>query len=216
MKTKETDQERYIRMHQLEINLYEQDIFHIIGIDEVGRGPLAGDVVVAGVILDPNKPIYGLNDSKKISKKKIPLLAEEIKKNCLAYKISPIKVKDIDQLGINGAITKGVNEVIKYFLEKKIMDYILIDYMKIDLKYPHLILKKGDATSNSIAAASIIAKNYRDEELKELSKKYPYYGWENNAGYGTKQHRESIEKYGIVEGIHRKSFEPIKSKIKEK
>ncbi len=203
------------------MNRYEEESYldgdkFILGIDEVGRGPLAGDVTVAGVILDKDKKILGLNDSKKLTKKKREELSEKIKKNCIDYEIVSLPATKVDEIGISNAIREAVYILIKKISERIQIDKILIDYMKIDLSIKHEILKKGDENSNSIAAASIVAKVYRDDLLAKLDSMYPEYGFSTNAGYGTKKHIEAIKKIGIIKGVHRETFEPIKSFIKEK
>ncbi len=202
------------------MNRYEEEAYleghnFILGIDEVGRGPIAGEVTVAGVILDKKKKIIGLNDSKKLSKKKRQELSLEIKKKCLDYEIVSLSADKVDEIGISNAIREAVYELINNLSKRIKIDKILIDYMKIDLSINHLILKKGDANSNSIAAASIIAKVHRDGLLEKLDTLYPEYGFASHVGYGTKKHIEAIKKLGIIEGVHRKTFEPIKTFIKE-
>lgn len=207
--------EQYEKLNKHENELYKKGYFNILGIDEVGRGPLAGDVVIAGVILDPNVPIYNLNDSKKLTENKRNTLSEEIIKKAKCYSIVSVPVNIIIEKGINYAIIYGVNKIIENISFQVNIDFILIDYMKIDLELEHLILKKGDSISNSIAAASIIAKVYRDRKMIELKDKYPNYLFEKHKGYGTKKHIEAIKEYGIIKGLHRENFEPIKSFLKE-
>ncbi len=202
------------------MNRYEEEAYlegdnFILGIDEVGRGPIAGEVTVAGVILNKENKILGLNDSKKLSKSKREELSIKIKEKCLDYEIVSLSAKEVDELGISNAIRKAVYILIDNLSKRIKIDKILIDYMKIDLDIKHLILKKGDANSNSIAAASIIAKVHRDHLLEKIALKYPEYGFENHVGYGTKKHIEAIKELGIIKGVHRESFEPIKSFIKE-
>ncbi len=202
---KESSEERYARMQIKENELQIQGYENIAGVDEVGRGPLAGPVVVAAVILD--KPIYGLNDSKKISKKNIKILADEIKKNAKSYAIVEISVKMIDKYGIRASVLKAMRRAV-YKLDLK-PDYVLSDYEKIAIRIPNEAIVKGDANVNAIAAASIIAKDYRDQKMIKLAKKYPGYDLENNVGYGTKKHLDGLQLYGYVENVHRKSFKPI-------
>lgn len=207
-------------MNKENMNFFEEEAYKegksfILGIDEVGRGPLAGDVTVAGVILDKDNLIKGLNDSKKLSEKKRNLLAKEIKEKAVIYDIVSIDAPTIDEIGISNAIRKAVYILIDNISKKVKIDKILIDYMKIELEIEHEILKKGDSRSNSIAAASIIAKVNRDAKMVEISSKYADYGFDKNKGYGTKTHIEAIKKYGIIKGIHRISFEPIKTFLKE-
>lgn len=200
---------KYIQMNRYEDEYHKLGYNNIIGIDEVGRGPLAGSVVVAGVVLD--KPIYGLDDSKKLSHKKIEELAKIIKQEAIAYKIVEVRATTIEKIGIKKAVLKSMQRVVNE-IECEV-DFALIDFEKPKLKIDSLSMKKGDSNSNSIAAASIIAKDFRDRKMIKLSKKYPNYGFETNVGYGTKKHLEAIEKYGIIKGVHRRNFEPIKSKV---
>ncbi len=213
MKTNLNDQ--YKLLNQYENEASSNGYKFVLGIDEVGRGPLAGPVVIAGVVLDPQVDILGLYDSKKISELKREELSIKIKEMCLHYEIVQIDATTIDNIGISNCIRRGVDEIIKRFINLKMVDYVLIDYMKIEVDLPHKILKKGDQISNSIAAASIIAKVYRDQQMKELVLKHPNYDFEKHKGYGTKKHIENIITYGVIKGIHRVSFEPIKSKIKK-
>jgi ribonuclease HII len=186
---------------------------NIIGIDEAGRGPLAGPVVVAGVFLENiGEWASELNDSKKLSLKKRNELYHLIKNNSI-YEISVISPKVIDELNILQATKKGMLEVAKSILKRKNnINVVLIDgNQKIDCrKIPQITIVKGDSLSKSIAAASILAKVTRDEIMLNYSKKYPQYGFENHKGYPTKKHILAIKKYGITD-IHRKTFKPIKN-----
>lgn len=181
----------------------------IAGVDEVGRGPLAGPVTVAAVILNPKKPIYGLKDSKKLSSKKIEELSNQIKQDALAYAIVSATPSTIDKIGISVAIHKCMRTAIRKLSITP--DYVLIDheYLKFN-KIESKAITKGDDNSNSIAAASIIAKHARDTKMEKLGIKYPEYGFENHVGYGTKHHRETIEKLGPIPNVHRYSFKPIR------
>ncbi len=203
---KETNQERFIRMNFEEETLNEQGYKFVAGVDEVGRGPLAGPAVVAAVILG-TEPIYGLNDSKKISKKQMPVLAAEIKKKAVSYAIKEITVHSIDKYGIRNAILKGMQEVVRKLDVKA--DYVLVDYEQINTRIPSHAITKGDANVNCIAAASIIAKDYRDQKMIKLSKKYPEYDLDKNVGYGTKAHIAALNEHGYIRGIHRTSFKPV-------
>ncbi len=208
---KETINERFVRMNKEEESLRKDGYINIAGVDEVGRGPIAGPAVVAAVILD--RPIYGLNDSKKLSKKKIKELALQIKKEAKAYAIKEISIGTIDKYGIRNAILKGMQEVLRKLEIKP--DFVLVDYEKISIRTKSKAITKGDANVNAIAAASIIAKDYRDQKMINLAKKYPGYDLENNVGYGTKKHLLGLEIFGYEEKIHRKSFKPISLMIKE-
>lgn len=186
---------------------------NIIGLDEVGRGCGAGPMVVVGVILDPNFFDKRIKDSKLI--KSIELrkeLKQLILNNCLYFQIEIINSDVVDQYGpkqssING-MTKIANELIGHY------DLCLTDYEKIsNLDKPQMNLVKGDSTSFSIACASIVAKSTRDHCMYELSQKYPQYLFQINQGYLTKKHLELIRQYGVIEGIHRFSYKPIKAII---
>lgn len=210
------EQQRFKIMNEYEEALYEENMFNIIGIDEVGRGPIAGPVVIAGVILNAQKPILGLNDSKKLSFKKKLELDKQIRTQAIYYNICEISAKEIDEIGIANAIRKGVYQIIQKTQQLITLEHILIDYMKIDLPLKHTILKKGDQKSNSIAAASIIAKVYRDNLMIKLAQKYPQYSLDTNMGYGTKAHITAIKEHNIIKELHRESFEPIKTIVGDK
>ncbi len=205
-------EKKYKLMNKYENELKIKGYKNIIGIDEVGRGPLAGSVVVAGVILD--KKILGLDDSKKINKKKIHEMANLIKNEARAYKIVEVRATTIDKIGIKKAVILAMKKVVKNIGND--VDYALIDFEKPKLKIPSNSLIKGDTKSNSIAAASIIAKDFRDQKMFKMAKKYPLYGFETHVGYGTKKHILAIKEYGIIKGVHRTSFEPIKSRLGDK
>ena len=183
--------------------LYDQPV---AGVDEVGRGPLAGPVVAAAVIMDTNNIPNGINDSKKLSKKNRLKIADEIKKNSI-YSIAEASVKEIDEINILQASLLAMKRAIEG-LSKKPMTVLVDGKFKPKTNLPTHSIIKGDTQSLSIAASSIIAKVYRDNLMRDFSKKYPEYLWEKNAGYGTKEHLLAIKKCGITP-IHRKSFKPI-------
>lgn len=183
----------------------------IAGFDEAGRGPLAGPVSCAGCILPPDYDNHLINDSKKLTDKQRRMLFEEIKKVSLAYYVKLVDVETIDSINILEADRKGMEECLLEIARKQQVDYIITDYMTLHTEVGLLSIAKGDATSLSVAAASILAKVTRDDYMIELDKKYPAYQFGKNKGYGTKAHIEAIEKYGYVEGVHRLSFEPVKS-----
>ncbi len=209
---KETSEERFVRMNKYEEDLRAEGFNYIAGVDEVGRGPLAGPAVVAAVILG-DEPIYGLNDSKKISKKNMPILATEIKEKALSYAIKEISVHSIDKYGIRNAILKGMQEVVRKLDVKA--DFILVDYENINTRTKSKAITKGDANVNCIAAASIIAKDYRDKKMVKLAQKYPGYDLDSNVGYGTKKHLEGLEQFGYIKGLHRTSFKPVSTMLEE-
>ncbi len=178
----------------------------IAGVDEVGRGPLAGPVVCAAVImpLDENALIVGVDDSKKLSEKKREQLAEEIKKRALCYTIVEIDEKKIDEINILEATKLGMKQAIEGLKEKPEM--VLTDgNMTLDITIPQTSVIHGDALSYSIGAASIIAKVYRDHLMDEYAKTYPQYGFEKNKGYGTAAHINGIKENGLCP-IHRRTF----------
>jgi ribonuclease HII len=182
------------------------------GVDEVGRGPLAGDVVTAAVILDPDRPIDGLNDSKKISHKKRLQLAEKIYSSALAVSVGRASVDEIDQLNILQATMLAMLRAVQGL--KVQPELCLIDGNRIPegLPCPAEAIVKGDSKVAEIAAASIIAKVTRDAEMDQLDKMYPGYGFKNHKGYGTKQHLNALQTLGVLPD-HRKSFAPVKRQL---
>ena len=187
-------------------------IINLGGIDEVGRGPLAGPVVTACVVLPDDFDVLGVDDSKKLSEKRREELFDEILDSALAYGIGIVDNEVIDELNILEATKKAMImsavECSRMLEEKGLgeLDYVLVDAVKLDdLKRPYSAIIKGDANSLSIAAASIIAKVTRDRMMLEYAKEYPWYGFESNKGYGTQAHYDGIKKHGITP-IHRKSF----------
>ncbi len=191
---------------------YERDLLnkghkYIAGCDEVGRGPLAGPVVAAAVILDPFNKIEGLNDSKKLSEKKRNLLDIEIRKKAISFKIIYIYPKEIDKINIYQASKKGMMDAVKELNQQP--SFVLSDAMPLTgLDIPFLSIIKGDTKSATIAAASIIAKVERDKYMVEMSKLYPEYGFEKHKGYPTKQHVAALNKYGVLD-IHRTTYKPV-------
>ena len=180
----------------------------IAGVDEVGRGCLAGAVVVAAVILDLSKPIpAGLNDSKKLAAKKRATLNEEIRQNAVAFSIAQVEADEIDRINILQATKKAMRLAIESLKPKA--DFLLIDAIELkDLKLPQKAIIHGDAISASIAAASIVAKTYRDSLMQEMDKLYPAYGFAKHVGYGTKSHFEALKTYGACP-LHRRSFRGV-------
>ncbi|RJU50755.1 ribonuclease HII [Streptococcus sp. AM28-20] len=199
---------RLEKMLTYEKELYAQGIQLIAGVDEVGRGPLAGPVVAAAVILPKNCKIPGLNDSKKIPKSKHQAIYQAVLDQAISVGIG---VKDnhvIDQVNIYEATKLAMLEAIHELDPQP--QHLLIDAMKLDLPISQTSIIKGDANSLSIAAASIVAKVTRDRMMAAYDQEYPGYDFAQNAGYGTTKHLEGLEKQG-VSPIHRRSFEPIKS-----
>lgn len=180
----------------------------IAGVDEVGRGPLVGDVVTAAVILDPNNPIEGLNDSKKLSEKKRLALLPEIKEKALAWSIGRCSAKEIDELNIFQATMVAMQRAVEGLGIKP--DLVLIDGNKVPkLPMDAIAVVKGDLRVAQISAASIIAKVVRDQEMEQLDKEFPQFGFAKHKGYPTKAHFAAIEQHGVIEQ-HRRSFAPVK------
>ncbi|PAE21371.1 ribonuclease HII [Bacillus sp. 7504-2] len=203
--------EKFSHMSRIERNLYKQGYKLITGIDEVGRGPLAGPVVASSVILPEDFQLLGLDDSKKLTEAKREEFYAYIQEHALAVGVGIIQPEEIDQVNIYEATKKAMLSAIAAMPFAP--EYLLIDAMKLDTPYPSQAIIKGDANSISIAAASIIAKVTRDAIMKQLHSEYPFYQFERNMGYGTKEHLVALEKHGMTP-YHRKSFEPIKSMMK--
>lgn len=199
---------RLEKMLAYEKELYAQGIQLIAGVDEVGRGPLAGPVVAAAVILPENCKIPGLNDSKKIPKSKHQAIYQAVLDQALSVGIGVKDNQVIDQVNIYEATKLAMLEAIQELDQQP--QHLLIDAMKLDLPISQTSIIKGDANSLSIAAASIVAKVTRDQMMAAHDQEYPGYDFGQNAGYGTSKHLEGLEKYGVTP-IHRRSFEPIKS-----
>ncbi len=194
------------RLYEKQLN--EKKIVYIAGVDEVGRGPLVGPVVAACVVLPKDYYLDGLTDSKKLSKKKREMFFDIIMNDAIGVGIGVIGEKIIDEVNIYEATKMAMKEAIKECNKKTKIEHVLIDAMKLDIDIPTTSIIKGDLKSITISAASVIAKVTRDRMLEELDKKYPMYGFKDNAGYGTKKHLEAIEKYGIIDE-HRKTFKPV-------
>ena len=206
---KQVDEDlRLEKMLAYEKELYTQGIQLIAGVDEVGRGPLAGPVVAAAVILPENCKIPGLNDSKKIPKSKHKEIYEAVLQNAVAIGIGIKDNQVIDQVNIYEATKLAMMEAIGQLEPQP--QHLLIDAMKLDLPIPQTSIIKGDANSLSIAAASIVAKVTRDQMMEEFDREYPGYDFAQNAGYGTAKHLAGLEQLGVTP-IHRRSFEPVKT-----
>ena len=193
-------------MLEYENELYEKGITLIAGVDEVGRGPLIGPVVAAAVILPKGFYHPGIKDSKKLSEKKREELYKVITENALSIGVGTVSEEVIDKINIYEATKTAMKEAINSLTISP--EHVLIDAMKLDLKMPSTSIIKGDALSESIAAASIIAKVTRDHLLMKMDEEYPMYDLKNNKGYGTKKHLEALEKYGACK-YHRKSYSPV-------
>lgn len=183
----------------------------LAGVDEVGRGPLAGPVVAAAVILDPLQPIIGLQDSKKISHKKRQSLAEEIKSKAFAWAFGRAEVAEIDELNILRASLLAMKRAVEALNKEPEMVVVDGQYTP-DVEYKKLAIIKGDSLIPAISAASIIAKVQRDSEMISFDEIYPGYGFSSHKGYPTKQHIKALEKLGITK-IHRRSFGPVSKYI---
>ena len=206
---KQVDEDlRLEKMLAYEKELYTQGIQLIAGVDEVGRGPLAGPVVAAAVILPKACKIPGLNDSKKIPKSKHKEIYEAVLQNAVAIGIGIKDNQVIDQVNIYEATKLAMMEAIGQLEPQP--QHLLIDAMKLDLPISQTSIIKGDANSLSIAAASIVAKVTRDQMMEEFDREYPGYDFAQNAGYGTAKHLAGLDKLGVTP-IHRRSFEPVKS-----
>ena len=198
-------------MKEFENELYNNEINFIAGIDEVGRGPLVGPVVTAAVILPKDFYDERINDSKKLTEKKRELLYDVIMENALSVGIGISSPEVIDEINILNATKKAMIEAINNLSIKP--EHLLIDAVKLDIDIPQTSIIKGDAKSQSIASASIIAKVTRDRMMVELGKLHPEYDFKHNKGYGTKKHIEAIRKYGIIKE-HRKTFAPCDEYVK--
>ena len=202
------EDERLEGMLAYEKECYVCGIELIAGVDEVGRGPLAGPVVAAAVILPKGSKIPGLNDSKKIPKSKHKEIYEAVLQEAIAIGIGVKDNQVIDQVNIYEATKLAMMEAIGQLDPQP--QHLLIDAMKLDLSIPQTSIIKGDANSLSIAAASIVAKVTRDQMMEDLDQLYPGYDFAQNAGYGTANHLAGLHKLGVT-AIHRRSFEPVKS-----
>lgn len=180
----------------------------IAGVDEVGRGPLVGAVVTAAVILDPNNPIQGLADSKKLSEKKRLALSEEIKQKALAWSLGRAEPQEIDELNILHATMLAMQRAVKSL--KIQPHFVLVDGNRIpDLAMPAQAIVKGDSLVAEISAASILAKVARDQEMAELDRQFPQYEFAKHKGYPTKVHLEKLAEFGALPQ-HRRSFSPVR------
>lgn len=179
----------------------------IAGVDEAGRGAYAGPIVIAAVILDPENPLEEVGDSKSFSEVKRAEIAIAIKEQALAYSVIAIDAEEIDSQGLHPANLSGMRRAISTL--SMVPDYIITDgYHVQGLEIPSIAMWRGDQVSPSVGAASIIAKNYRDQVMLQWDKKFPDYGFAAHKGYGTAQHQYALEKFGVL-SIHRKSFAPI-------
>lgn len=200
----EQETARQEKMKELERRLKGEGYRFIAGVDEAGRGPLAGPVYAAAVILPEDVRLDGINDSKKLSPKKREELFEEITEKAVAYAVFSADEKQIDEINILRATHMAMNGAVSRLSQKP--DYVIIDGNSISgMEIPHETVVKGDSKSISIAAASILAKVSRDRYITKMAELYPEYQFEKHKGYGTKEHVEAILKYG-ASPIHRKTF----------
>ena len=191
-------------MKEIEKSLYDEGYRFIAGVDEAGRGPLAGPVCAAAVILPDDIVIEGINDSKKLTEKKREKLFDIVIENALAYSIEFSSPAVIDEINIRQATSLAMHNAVKNL--GIMADFVIVDGNdNIPFDVPYRYIVKGDAKSQTIAAASILAKVSRDRLMVELDEKYPQYGFAKHKGYGTKAHCEAIQKYGVLD-IHRKTF----------
>ena len=203
------ERERFDKMLTFEKEYYAQGMQYVAGVDEAGRGPLAGPLVIAAVILPQDVFIPGLNDSKQISAVKRDKLYDEIIAKAVAIEVNIVSVSNIDKYNIYSATQRGMAEVLEHLPVRP--QVALIDAMPVQVKDMETVpIVHGDALSVSIAAASIIAKVTRDRIMERLDEKFPAYGFANNKGYGSGAHMQAIAEFGATRW-HRRSYEPVKS-----
>ncbi|TDT61594.1 ribonuclease HII [Fonticella tunisiensis] len=196
--------EEYRRRKMYEDRLLKEGVTYIAGVDEVGRGPLAGPVYAAAVILNPEVDIIEIKDSKKLSMNQRSEISKKIRESCLAYSVAYASVEEIDRFNILNATKLAMIRAIEGLRIRP--EHILIDALRLEgLDIPQTSIIKGDDISISIGAASIIAKVERDNFMNEISQKYPNYYFEKNKGYGTPEHIDAIRRHGISD-VHRKTF----------
>ena len=202
---KEKEEQRLLKLKQIDKEFFDMGMEYVCGIDEAGRGPLAGPVVVASVIMPKDSMIEGVNDSKKVTEKRREKIYEQILQEAISYGVGIIDQEEIDEINILQATKKGLTQALASMNIKP--NVILVDALTgIDtFGIPYKSIIKGDANSYSIAAASIIAKVTRDRIMREWDKVYPEYGFEAHKGYGTAKHIQAIKEYGLCP-LHRRSF----------
>jgi len=202
------EEERVALLYRYERSLWEKGYFLVAGVDEAGRGPLAGPVAAAAVVFSGEVFIEGLNDSKKLTSRRRELLAEEIKAKALAWNVVFVSEDYIDRCNILEASREAMRRAVRGLPVKP--HHVLVDGPNIPaLSFPQTALVKGDTLSASIAAASILAKVARDHYMEELHARYPYYGFDRHKGYPTSQHLQALQEKGPCP-CHRRSFAPVK------
>ena len=199
--------------YEFETKYYNQGIEYIAGVDEVGRGPLAGPVVAAAVIMPKGFYIEGITDSKKLSEKKRNEFEKLILENAISVGISFMSEKVIDEINIYEASRKAMIDAICKL--NPIPEIVLVDAMPLDIEVSTESIIKGDEKSFMIACASIVAKQTRDRFMDELALKYPEYGFEKHKGYPTKYHKEALKKYGVLD-IHRRTYKPVQEILEKR
>lgn len=199
--------------YEFETKYYNQGIEYIAGVDEVGRGPLAGPVVAAAVIMPKGFYIEGITDSKKLSEKKRNEFEKLILEKAISVGISFMSEKVIDEINIYEASRKAMIDAISKL--NPIPEIVLVDAMPLDIEVQTESIIKGDEKSFMIACASIVAKQTRDRFMDELALKYPEYGFEKHKGYPTKYHKEALKKYGVLD-IHRRTYKPVQEILEKR
>lgn len=199
--------------YEFETKYYNQGIEYIAGVDEVGRGPLAGPVVAAAVIMPKGFYIEGITDSKKLSEKKRNEFEKLILEKAISVGISFMSEKVIDEINIYEASRKAMIDAISKL--NPIPEIVLVDAMPLDIEVKTESIIKGDEKSFMIACASIVAKQTRDRFMDELALKYPEYGFEKHKGYPTKYHKEALKKYGVLD-IHRRTYKPVQEILEKR
>lgn len=209
LQQQQKEQTRFCRLLSYERRYWQAEATYVAGMDEAGRGPLAGPLVIAAVIFPPSVFIEGLDDSKKLSSTKRAALYQEILAQALAISVNVVCIANIDRLNIYQATKKGMEENLRHLeIQPQVA---LVDAMQPEVPGMTIVpIIHGDALSASIAAASIIAKVTRDKLMLKLDKQYPQYGFAQNKGYGSQQHMEALAQYG-ASPVHRRSYEPVRS-----
>jgi ribonuclease HII len=203
-------EQKYIDMSTYEQALQQQGYRWIAGVDEAGRGPLAGPVVAAAVILSPGTPLLGLNDSKQLTENQREVFYDQIIENAEAVGVGIVNTDEIDRINIYQAAKQAMIKAVIGL--KKIPDHVLVDAMELPIPIPQTSIIKGDSKSVSIAAGSIIAKVTRDRLMRELHDKYPQYGFDRHFGYATSEHLQNLKRFGACKE-HRRSFAPVRESV---